>query len=193
MPTDRFPVTRAILSRTQVRLDKAVVGPNAGLRINTPVLVIAGGRNRGIVLRRGELTLPHQGRTDIGACAIEAHRLREHSTWFHDFAPVGCAGGTWMPAAWRIARRSATRAIWILYPFRPKPRAGCKAAVAAADATCSSMAFPVRAASACFDLHGVGATWPKTIDAVATFFRLATMETVAVATGQSNPCFCRTS
>ena len=95
MPTDRFPVTRAILSRTQVRLDKAVVGPNAGLRINTPVLVIAAGRNRGIVLGENELAFPAQRRAEIGIMYVETIDGSNHA------AP---------PAAFMMARFMATRA-----------------------------------------------------------------------------------
>src|SRR5215472_11597267 len=47
-PPDGVTAAGAVLFRAFVRLDESVVGPNAGLSVHTPVLMIADGLDAGI-------------------------------------------------------------------------------------------------------------------------------------------------
>jgi hypothetical protein len=111
MPKHSFNITEAVPPRTHMRLHETIVRPDAGLCVYAPILVIADGLHGVIVLRWSELAFPGESWTDIRAGAVETDGMSEHGAWFHFFAPAGCAGGAAIPAASRIARRKAVRAI----------------------------------------------------------------------------------
>src|ERR1700739_2996441 len=96
--------TRAV---TRARLRVAVAGfgyfavrSDAGLGVQAPEQAIVGALYIGVGLGQDELTLPAQRGAQIRVIRIEAIAIANHA------AP---------PAAFRMARFTATRASWTLY------------------------------------------------------------------------------
>jgi hypothetical protein len=109
MQAHRRLVAAALRIRTDIWLDDLVVRPDAGLRIHTPVLVIARGGHTRIVHSWRKLPFPDECWTKVYIPAIESLSLREHRPLLHDFGTrAGCGGGTSNPEAWSIARFKAT-------------------------------------------------------------------------------------
>jgi hypothetical protein len=116
----RFAVAPSRSRRTFVWFGQLVVRPNTSLRIHAPVVIVSSGGHRRILLARDELTLPAKSRTKVGMLNIEAHRL------FHTYPVVPASGLS--PAACKMQRSTAARAIGILYAFCPRLFAGLIAA-----------------------------------------------------------------
>jgi len=72
-PADGFAVAGAVFLRACVGLDESVVGPNAGLSVHAPILVIADRLNAWIGFCRCELTLPRECRTDVRTVPVEPY------------------------------------------------------------------------------------------------------------------------
>ena len=66
----------AVFAVHRVRLDQSVVGPNAGLSVHAPILVIADGLNARIMFCRCELAFPSEGRTNVGTVPVKPYGVR---------------------------------------------------------------------------------------------------------------------
>src|SRR5579864_1793768 len=154
------------------------VWPDAGLRVHAPEQAIVGALHIGIGLGKDELPFPAQCGAQIRVVRVEAIAVANHA------AP---------PAAFRMARFTATRASWTLYAFWLRGLAFARAASAAFFAESSFAGWPFSAASACGEGQGVGATWPRTTRAACTFEPSIFSATAATASGQSKAAFWRIS
>src|SRR6202008_1765243 len=126
------------------------VRSDAGLGVHAPEQAVIGTLHVGVGLGQDELTLPAQRGAQIRVIRIEAIAIANHA------AP---------PAAFRMARFTATRASWTLYAFWLSGLALASAASAAFLAVSSFTFWPFRAAAAAGGIQGMGATCPITMRA----------------------------
>src|SRR5262249_46817595 len=94
VPADRLAATGAVLLGACVRLDQSVVGPNAGLSVYAPILVIASGLNARIMRCWRELTFPGEGRTEVRTASIKPHGVCHHRWLLHERTPLEWIEGT---------------------------------------------------------------------------------------------------
>src|SRR5450759_1831366 len=143
------PVALAKRGRAHGRLGLDAVRADAGLRVHAPEAGVAGALRAGIGLGADELSLPAQSRAQVRMLHVEARIAGVHASPLH------------IPAAFRMARFTATRVSWILYSFLPSPFALLTAAFPAASAVSSVTDLPTSACAASSDIHGIGATLPS--------------------------------
>jgi hypothetical protein len=111
VPSDCRTATGAVFLGACVRLDQSVVGSNAGLSVYAPILVIANGLDARIMWCGRELTFPGESRTEVRTVPVKPYGVCHHRWLLHERTPLEWIEGTFSPAASRMARFRATRAI----------------------------------------------------------------------------------
>src|SRR5262249_25149170 len=122
----------AVFGGAVARFGHLAIRTDARLSVHAPEQAVVGSLHGGIVFRQDELALPAQSGAKVRIARVEAI-VANHA------AP---------PAAFKMARLTATCASWTLYPFWLSGLAFRNAASAAFFAESVLMGWPFRAASA---------------------------------------------
>jgi hypothetical protein len=89
---------------THIGFNYLIVRANTCLRVDTPILVIAGGRNAWVGRSSRELSFPSECWTEVAMIAIESLRVREHRPLVHSSTPEQGAA---------VERRTLQLAVWL--------------------------------------------------------------------------------
>src|SRR6185437_9775906 len=104
LPAPPAAMALAQRKRAGARLGNAAIGPNAGLRVNAPVVAVVGALHGWVGFGIVELAFPAQPLAQVGIFSVEPFLFADHA------APPSA-----LPcAACKMARFTATRASWTL-------------------------------------------------------------------------------